>query len=262
MARPPALDLVTLPRLSASAAVTLGTELLAKADAQKSLPPGVDKARGRLEEALERLRASRSVLEDAPVFDALAVSAADHELDAAWSALYSFLQGWAQLPRRDEERNAGQVLLDAIYPNGLKFTQLTFRLEWAESQARLDRLEEDYFSALLAKLGGLPFKEELRDAQRAYGDALKITTPAGAPKASAHEHAPLQEFVEALRGYVVQTSAHAEHGEGEAHALADTLLGPFTAWLAVARPKPPRGGPGSKPPPPGPGGDEPPDEVG
>ncbi len=258
MARPPALDLVTLPRLSASAAVTLGIELVEKADAQATLPPSIVKARGRLEEALERLRASRSVLEDAPVFDAVAVGEADHELDTAWSALHSFLQGWAKLPGKDEERGAAQVLLDAVYPNGLKFTQLTFKLEWAESKARLDRLEEDYYSGLLAKLGGRPFQEELRDAQRAYGAALKIDQPAGPPKPSAHEHAPLQEFVEALRGYVVQTSAHAEHGEGDAHALTESLLGPFTTWLSGAR-RPKAVGKGGAP---APKGDEPPDEVG
>lgn len=259
MPRPPALDLVTLPRLSASAAVALGTGLMAKAEPQETLPPGVDRARGRLEEALDRLRASRSVLEDATIIDAHAVADADHELDTAWSALYSFLQGWAKLPRKDEERGAAQILLDAIYPNGLKFTQLTFKHEWAESQARLTRLGEEYYSGLLTKLGGTPFKEELLDAQRTYGATLKITGPEGAPKSTTHEHAPLHEFVEALRGYVVQVSAHAEHGDGDAPALAETLLEPFTTWLSGAR------GPGgakksgsNAPPPP----EEPPDEVG
>jgi hypothetical protein len=262
MVRPPALDLVSMPRLPASAAVTLGTELLAKADARQTLPAGLDKVRGRLEEALERLRASRSVLEDAPVFDAVAVAEADHDLDTTWSALHSFLQGWAKLPGKDEERGAAQVLLDAIYPNGLKFTQLTFKLEWAESQARLDRLEEEYYSGLLKKLGGVPFLEELREVQRAYGAALMIT-PGGAPKsARTHEHAPLQEFVEALRAYVVQASAHAETGEGDAKAIIDDLLAPFTVWLADVRARQPKDKKGSVSPPPEPGGDEPPDEVG
>ncbi|HEU4532492.1 MAG TPA: hypothetical protein VFS00_00195 [Polyangiaceae bacterium] len=260
MARPPALDLVTLPRLSASAAVALGTELMAKADARGTLPPGVDRARGRLEEALDRLRASRSVLEDATVIDAHAVSDADHELDTAWSALYSFLQGWAKLPRKDEERGAAQILLDAIYPNGLKFTQLTFKHEWAESQARLERLGEEYYSGLLAKLGGIPFKEELLDAQRAYGAALKIAGPEGAPKSTAHEHAPLHEFVEALRAYVVQASAHAEHG-GDAQTLAEALLAPFTAWISGARSLRSADNVVASVPPKS-GSDEPPDEAG
>ncbi|HEU4411004.1 MAG TPA: hypothetical protein VFS43_37475 [Polyangiaceae bacterium] len=264
MARPPALDLVSMPRLPASTAVAMGTELLAKADAREALPPGLDKARGRLEEALERLRASRSVLEDAPVIDAVAVAEADHDLDTTWSALHSFLQGWAKLPGKDEERGAAQVLLDAVFPNGLKFTQLTFKLEWAESQARLERLEEEYYTGLLKKLGGVPFLEELREVQQAYGEALMITSPPGPPKsARTHEHAPLQEFVEALRLYVVQASAHAETGEGDAQAFVNDLLAPFTTWLSSVRARRAKDKkPGGTPPPAGPGGDEPPDEVG
>ncbi len=261
MARPPALDLVTMPRLSASNAVALGTELLAKADAQGALPAGFDKARGRLEEALERLRASHSVLEDAPVLDVQAVSEADRELDAAWSALYSFLQGWAKLPRKDAERGAAQRLLESIYPNGLKFTLLTFKLEWAESKARLDRLEDEPYAGLLAGLGGTPFKEELRTALKAYGEALHMTNPEGARATSAHEHAPLDEFVEALRGYVLQASAHGEHAEGDARTQAEALLAPFTTWLSHARAR--RAGKrASVPPLAPPGGDEPPDEAG
>jgi hypothetical protein len=251
-----------MPRLSASDAVALGTELLAEADAGGALPAGFERARGRLEEALERLRAAHSVLEDAPVIDVQAVSEADRELDAAWSALYSFLQGWAKLPRKDEERGAAEQLLKAIYPNGLKFTLLTFKLEWAESKARLERLEDEPCAGLLARLGGTPFRDELRTALAAYGEALRVGGPERARATTAHEHAPLDEFVEALRGYVLQASAHGEHAEGDARARAEALLAPFATWLARARAgKADRRASGPPPPSP-PDGEEPPDEAG
>jgi hypothetical protein len=174
-----AYDLVTLPRLSAPTALALGTELLTVFRLEANAPASLQRAAGRLERALEVLRSSRQLLLEAQALDASVPVAADLRLDAGWSAFYLLLQAWAKLPvagpGADGAKRA-QHLLNVVYPEGLSFTQAPYKIEWAESQMRLDRLGEPANVDHVQRLGGEAFVAELREAYEGYGEALQITT--------------------------------------------------------------------------------------
>ncbi len=246
-------ELVTLPRLSAAAALSLGTELLTVAN-QRSLPAPIVKAKKRLEAALGELRDTRRAAHAADAIDTSAAAAADQVLDAAWSSLYSFLQGWAKLPGEGAARASfARRLLDLVYPEGLRFTQLGYKLEWAESQTRLDRLAEKANASLVKELGGEVFVRVLREAHRTYGAALKITEEKEEAKAAAKVRAPLDAFADALRRYALRVTSYVDDQDDdeEATALAAKLLAPLSTWRSAER-RAGRGDVGEEPAPPPP----------
>ncbi|MCU0687399.1 MAG: hypothetical protein MUF34_34990 [Polyangiaceae bacterium] len=236
-----AYDLVTLPRLSAPMALALGTELMTVFRLQVDPPASLQKAAGRLERALEALRSSRQLLLDAQALDATLPFAADLRLDAGWSAFYLFLQAWAKLPAAGpgaEGAKRAQHLITVVYPAGLSFTQAPYKIEWAESQMRLDRLGEPANAVHVQKLGGEAFVAELREAYEGYGEALQITTKRAEAK-TVKVREPLDQVITSLRRYVLGVSAYGDHdydlddatsAEGAARALALTLLAPLAAW--------------------------------
>jgi hypothetical protein len=231
-------ELITLPRLSAGAALSLGTELVTVANAQRSLPAPIGKSKKRLEAALEELRGARRAAHEADAIDTSAAATADQTLDAGWSSFYSFLQAWAKLPGEGAARASfARRLLDLVYPDGLKFTQLGYKLEWAESQTRLDRLAEKANVALVKELGGELFVRVLREAHREYGVALKITEAKEEAKAAAKVRAPLDAFADALRRYALRVTSYAEDEDDDeaAGALAAKLLAPLATWRTAER---------------------------
>lgn len=231
-------ELVTLPRLSAAAALSLGTELATVANAQRSLPASITKAKKRLEGALDELRDIRRAAHEADAIDTSAASAADQVLDAAWSSFHSFLQAWAKLPGEGASRASfARRLLDLVYPEGLRFTQLGYKLEWAESQTRLDRLAEKANASLVKELGGEMFVRVLREAHREYGVALKITEAKEEAKAAAKVRAPLDAFADALRRYALRVTSYVDDQDDdeEAAALAAKLLAPLSTWRSAER---------------------------
>jgi hypothetical protein len=231
-------ELVTLPRLSAAAALSLGTELLTVANAQRSLPAPITKAKARLATALEELRSSRRAAHEADAIDTSAAAAADQTLDAAWSSFYSFLQAWAKLPGEGTAKASfARRLIDLIYPDGLRFTQLGYKLEWAESQTRIDRLAEKANASLVKEFGGEMFVRVLREAHREYGVALKITEAKEEAKAAAKVRAPLDAFADALRRYALRITSYVDDEEDDetAEALAAKLLAPLSTWRSAER---------------------------
>lgn len=230
-------ELVTLPRLSAAAALSLGTELVTVASAQRSLPAPISKAKTRLVNALEELRASRRAAHEADAIDTSAAAAADQTLDAAWSSFYSFLQAWAKLPGEGATKASfARRLLDLVYPDGLRFTQLSYKLEWAESQTRLDRLAEKVNASFVKEIVGEIFVRVLREAHREYGVALKITEAKEEAKAAAKVRAPLDAFGDALRRYALRITSYVDDEEDEAAgALAAKLLAPLSTWRSAER---------------------------
>jgi uncharacterized protein DUF6261 len=233
------VDIVTLPRLSTPAAIALGTDLLTKARALRaSLPPPIARSLDRLTASFDELHAAAEIVRERRDVDPADAAAADQRLDATWGGFQSFLQGWARTPFEGEAAKrsaAARRLLDVAYPDGLKFTQLAYRLEWAESSIRLARLEQDDNAALVERLGASPFVEALRRAHDAYGVALNLTTARAELKAQVNVREPLLRFADALRNYAMIVAAHAADApdDPEAAALAEALLAPVTKWQAT-----------------------------
>ncbi|HEU4404719.1 MAG TPA: hypothetical protein VFS43_05450 [Polyangiaceae bacterium] len=248
-----AYHLISLPRLSAPTALALGTELVTAFRLQGEPPAALAKGAERLEGSLEALRSSRQRLLDAQKLDAGAAFAADLRLDAGWAALYLLLQAWAKLPDRGPGADGvgrARHLIEIIFPQGLSFTQAPYKIEWAESQMRLDRLGEPENADHVRALGGESFVAEIREAYEAYGEALQITARRAEAKA-VRVREPLDEVVTALRRYVLAVAAYADERDDDeaARALAEALLAPLAAWQSPRRRK-------------GRGGGRPTDEIG
>jgi hypothetical protein len=122
------LHLVQLPKLDSTSAQTLGTEVLAAAKS-KTLASNVS-------DTLDELAAAHRALQSASAHrlpmtssaDPARTKAADAALDLTWSALFDFLTAWSKLPDH-ENATIANGLLAQIFPEGLKFVLLAYKLE-------------------------------------------------------------------------------------------------------------------------------------
>lgn len=227
-----AADIVQLPKLTASGAVALGKELITVASGASTLPANVDKAFGALKKKHTTLR--KAVQERLPASDEESpdVREADRVIDAAWSATYDWASGWSKLPGKSNATKAaiGQLLLKTLFADGLKFTQIKYKLEWAESQARLDAIAEKQLDTKIEDLGGADFLKTIKAAHKKYGDVLGMTKAKAKEAEVVQLREPLSEFEAALRKYVLRVTANVDDDDAESAALAETLLAPLAAW--------------------------------
>lgn len=225
-------QVITLPRVDTTDAITLGAELLTAAR-----PEG--RPSSRIARALERLSATYGALAEVASLASMTSTRvearqADRLIDSAWAALFDFLGAWSKVPYEPAAEQARHVR-GALYPDGLKFTLLPFKREWAESETRIHAMGREGFDETITKLGGAPFIKAIRKAHKAYGEVLGITrVPSDAPSAPTLRE-PLEAFILALRGYVLQVTAHADEDDPEAKALTERLLAPLTRWQTRAR---------------------------
>lgn len=228
--------LVTLPKLDARAALALGAALLTAAKTYlvknklKALPPRIAKANAKLATATAHLQATIASRLSTSTDDSARAQIADRALDAAWSALYDWLTGWSKLPRSSQAKIATPILAD-IYPEGLRFILLAYKLQWAESAARLETIKKAKLDDAIKELGGEPFLKVLRACHKEYGDALGVTE-VPSEKVTATIREALDAFSTSLRKYALAVTAFAEDEDEDesAAALADALLAPLTEW--------------------------------
>jgi hypothetical protein len=227
-------DIVPLPRLGVSDAIALGATMVTRAHAAGPLPPLAASACTRMEDAYDDLRvAAQSRVLGA---ESSAARETDRVVDATWSATHQWCLGWCRLPplpRHIETLQVANTLRDRLFADGVKFTMLKFRVQWVESQTRLDIVENEDLAPLFARLGGTPLLEALKEAHDAYGKALGITAVGDDEVPTASLRDLLSVFLDALRRYVIQVSAHADQDDVEAQELADALLAPLMTWQST-----------------------------
>lgn len=220
-----AQDIITLPALNTASAIALGQELLTVIKAQPALPQlmaaratALEKAHGTLCQAFSNKPQAEA--------DSPRNRSTDHAEDHAFSALHDWLYAWCKLstPEADQARTMFAVL----FPDGLKFTRLPYKQEWAEAQAKLDRIESEHYDAEIARLGGKPILDQVLAAHKAYGESLRITAEGQDPNIGLRE--PLLAFNRYLRAYVVAVTAHTDPDDPTSGALAETLLAPLHKW--------------------------------
>lgn len=239
-----ALDLIRLPRLDAAAAQSLGTAVLAVAEGSSSLPEAVRETRDDVSIALKLLvEAATQRLPGPVVEEGPRAKDADTELDASWSGTYNWLSGWAKLPNEPKAAIAAE-LRERLFPEGLKFTQLKYPLQWAESNTRLSLIADAHLDASFDALGGSSFLKTLRETHKAYGDILGITKAQEEEAARATRiRDALDQLSDALRAYVLQVSAMARKSDPASQAKVDKLLAPIINWqsapVSKAIPTPP-----------------------
>jgi hypothetical protein len=216
------INLVQLPALDALATQTLGSAVLAAA-AGKTVP-------GPVAEALEEVKAAVDALQSVAVqrlpSSDPGARAADMVLDAAWSALRGLLSAVSRL-RDHADAEQAATLLGLLFPDGLRFTRLPFRLEWAESANRLQMIDERGLGTQIEKLGGGTVLAQIREAHAHYGEVLAITSQAPEPGVSVRE--ARAAVMNALRFFVVRVSAsvHPRDPDASAADLARDLLAPI-----------------------------------
>lgn len=241
-------EMVQLPIMSAADAVALGTALETRArDAPGPLPPGIGSALNDLGDSRRALARATQLRMQEDSADSGRRSAADRVLDGVWAGTESWCLGFLRLPltpRSEPFIDSAQTLMDKLFADGLKFIQLRFRVQWFESQNRIDIIDELGLERHFELLGGRIYLDTLREAQQEYGDALGITDrnePVDLPSV----RDALEVFRSALRRYVVRVFAHVEPRQPATQKLADELLAPLKQWRSA--PSSPSRQPGEEP---------------
>jgi hypothetical protein len=212
-----------------STGIALGRALLAAAEVPPRLPEPIAHSRRLLAERLDALiRAGEGRLLPA-LGPRSPIAAHGRRLDAAWSGLAAFLEGFTGLSPAIAEAVEAAVLLAALFPDGLEPVRPPPMLEWAESEARLYRIARGGLEAPLRALGAGPFLDVIAEVQKVYGEALDERTLAetgGAMPPRRLRHA-LDAFALALHAYVMITLAELADGDAESEATASVLLAPL-----------------------------------
>lgn len=161
---------------------------------------------------------------------------ADTRVDRAWAAVNSRLSDYELFPADDPDRIRAAELKARLFPTGLDFLQLAWVQEHAQSERRLQIIEEERMRPDLDRLIDAVFVTELHDAHEDYGVALGITEPReAAPKVSMVE--PLRELVQAIGDYTLQVLAFARFQPGN-EAAARRALAPIDMFReAAAQPR-------------------------
>lgn len=240
MSRYSSTELVPLPRLTATGAVALGAQVVSLAEGlkkEKALPKELNKPLDITVAAHNELAAAVSVGTVGPeVKSTVDLPALDRVLDATWAGIDDRLSGMARLPD-DPKAIEAASLRGRLFPDGLMFLTYRYPIQWAESKARLDRIDGEGLAPALDKLAGKEFLPAIRKAHAVYGDALGLTKPGKAPVVDeAVLRVPYEQFMNALRRYVTKVVAVAD--DLETPELVDKLLWPLDAW---ATPSPRRG---------------------
>jgi hypothetical protein len=228
-------SLVVLPVLSGSAAYTLGEELRTAAK-DADVTPSVTQAFDRVIVTHEALRAVLGERLPTPAENTAEARKADRVLDSVYSGIYDWCRGLTKLPGDLAPGLAAKAghIAETFFPEGLKFTQLPYKLQWADSQIRVDALTERKLAGLFEELNGSAFVTALKSAHEAYGKALGVTKSKPEPSDPPEVRKALDTFTESLRSYVVQVVAFADAGGPQAAKTGQTLLAPLAAWRSTS----------------------------
>jgi hypothetical protein len=160
---------------------------------------------------------------------------ADRAEDAVWSAFHDWLQGWTKLSDYVPQVQVAQTLYLKIFPERLKFTRLPYKIEWSEIQARLELIEKEKLGSAIQQLGGGLFLETIVKIHKEYGEILGITHSKQLAEADSGTSDPslkesFLDLASALRRYVLQVAAFADHAHPDTVQCADQLLSPLSNW--------------------------------
>ena len=223
-------DVIQLPRLDASGALALGAQLVTAGKAAPKLPKPLARAYDGIAATLDILR--RANADSLPILqtdDTKRAPTADRWVDGVLSGMFDWLYGWSKLPNEPQAKVARSLLAE-LFPKGLKFTQLPYKLEWSQVEARIVRIDARGLDTKIRQLGGAPFLTQLRKAHKEYGEALGITGVLALEEPAAGVRDAYDSFLIALRNYVLKVAAHVEPDEPETGELAAILLAPLHAW--------------------------------
>lgn len=220
------------PKLDVPSAIALSIKLLAATP--QNPPAPVKKAAKALRQKVLTLQSvwkTRDRVEkrvDPRPIDVLA--------DNSMSRLVSRLEDYAELPEDTYPlATRARILLATLFPTGLSFLKLDYPSQWAETQKRLDRIDEEAFAADIDRIAGPEFLAEIRRAHKLYGEAIGVTkTNTSSPVPSLAP--PLREVCTGITLYAIQLAAVRLDDEAspDARAAAREALRPLDEHRANA----------------------------
>lgn len=228
-----AQSLVTLPRLDAAGGTALAAEI-ASAAKGRDLPEVISDALAAVKRTGATLQKAVGLRGQPDAVDPARARDADIQEDAAWSALFHFLTAWAALPESFPQAKDARAAFQILFYEGLKFTQLVYKLEWGEAEARLTRIAKDGTAEAIGKLGGDPFLQNLKRAHTEYGKALGVTAQKPAVPAPPAIREAFDAFAAAVRSYVLVVAGQVREKDNKSAELAAALLEPITRWESKA----------------------------
>jgi hypothetical protein len=103
----------------------------------------------------------------------------DMRIDNAWAILLDRLEAYSLLPVAAFSRAPrARELTDILSPNDREWLNYAYEAEWAESNKRLKRIEDEGLAKDIDELAGPEFLAEVRHAHDEYGVAVGVTQPA------------------------------------------------------------------------------------
>ncbi|MEM9463007.1 MAG: hypothetical protein AAGF11_53190 [Myxococcota bacterium] len=220
---------VRLPRLGVDSALSLAKTLLTLRP--KKPPRAVIEAAKALAAPIDELEVqARAQGRVQPVRDP---RPADLRLDRAWGVVEERLRSWAILSAQAPDAQRAAELLAWLFPTGRDFLTLPYPQQHAQSERRVQIIEQEGLRDSLDALVGELFVQELLDAHADYGVALGITVTVepAAPPVSVAE--PLEALLGAISRYVLQVIAFADQHPDNV-APAQRALAPIDAYRRAA----------------------------
>ena len=219
------------PRVGVRSGVSLGTMILTAVPEDPG--PGVLSAAELLQASVQQLKLEwKSKVRGHSTED---VRPYDHRLDRVWAAVENSLDRYTVLDSDNAKHMRASEVHKRLFPTGLGFLQLPYIEQHAESEQRVEIIEEEGLREDLDQLVGKDFIDSLVAAHVAYGVALSITAEGeDVPAVSLAE--PLRAVTDAISAYVLQVLAFAGLDPEGNTAAARRALRPIDVLRrAVAR---------------------------
>jgi hypothetical protein len=213
-----------VPRVDVAGAIALGRALVGATELVPRLSEPILRAKRLLAKRLNNLTTAAQEQLRHHVDKRSPIAVAGRNLDAAWMALHEWLEAIAALPGHCSEGRSAVEALVSIFPEGFDLVRPPPLLEWADSEARLARIQQEGLQATLNALGGGPFVETLKGMHAAYARALGDTV--GGALSSRAVKRSLDASVLAIHAYVTCVVAELYDGGPEATTQAFALLAP------------------------------------
>lgn len=220
------------PKVDVPSAIALSIKLLAAVP--KNAPTSVKKAAKALRTKVITLQSTwkaRDRSDKRP--DARPIDVwADH----AMSRLVGRIEDYAGLPAETYPlATRAVVILATLFPHGVSFLKSDYATQWAETQKRIERIDEENLAADIDAIAGPEFLAEVRRIHKLYGEAIGVTKP--------RNESPVPSLSVPLRDVGAAMTLHAlqlvsvcvdEDASSEARAAAREALKPFDEFRAGA----------------------------
>jgi hypothetical protein len=211
----------TVPSVNVPQAVALGIALVSAlpSAAPSAMPPAVTEKATALRSRVLALQSAWGTREGQVKGSAVNEDARE---DRAWGALRKAVEASENLGATPRGV-AAQEVRQKLFPEGLGFLRLRQTEQWAETERRLQRVEDEGLEMAIHKASGGPeFLNELVAAHVEYGKALNITQAAPG-EADVNLRDALRDVRDAIAAYALQVVAWSQQANANVPPARNAL---------------------------------------